>query len=87
MFTRIIIMQSFIDYVLEYYGRDGIWDMGATRTMVCDTINKYLDCANQQWSLPKSYGMAYLIPFGYDSTDREIIRDMMIRDYGLVFPN
>ena len=78
-------MQSFIDYVLYFYGRDGIYSMDATRSMVCNTINKYLDLDGGVWRLPKSYG-AYIIAFGYDTTDREVIRDMMIKDYGLVFP-
>ncbi len=73
-------MQSFIDYVLSFYGRDGIYAMGATRTMVSDTINNYLDYANQVW-------IGTDIEFGYDSTDREIIRDRMIKDFGLVFPS
>ena len=80
-------MQAFIDYVLAFYGRNGIYDMGATRTMVCDTINKYLDFANELWILPDSDWRERYMPFGYDSTDREIIRDMMIEDYGLVFPS
>ncbi len=80
-------MQSFVNYVLDYYGRHGIYCMDATRSMVCDTINKYLVLANGVWRLPKSYGMAYIIAFSYDSTDREIVRDMMIKDYGLSMPD
>ena len=80
-------MQSFVNYVLGYYGRHGIYSMNATRTMVCDTINKYLDFSNELWILPKSDWREGSISFGYDSTDREIIRDMMIEDYGLVFPS
>ena len=80
-------MNAFINYVLAFYGRDGIYDMGATRTMVCNTINKYLDSANEVWILPKSDWRKGSISFGYDSTDREIIRDMMIEDYGLVWPS
>ena len=82
-FTRTIIMQSFIDYVLGFYGRDGIWDMGATRTMVCDIINTYL--VGDVWVVPDHpYGT---LSFGYDSTDRELIRDLLIDDYSLVFPD
>ena len=82
-FTRTIIMQSFIDYVLGFYGRDGIWDMGATRTMVCDIINTYL--VGDVWVVPDHpYGT---LSFGYDSTDRELIRDLLISDYSLAFPD
>ena len=82
MFTRLVIMQSFIDYVLGYYGRDGIWDMGATRTMVCDIINTYL--IGDVWVVPDHpYGT---LSFGYDTIDRELIRDLLESDYSLVFP-
>ena len=79
LFT-LISMQSFVNYVLGFYGRHGIYAMGATRTMVCDTINKYLDYSNQVW-------IGTDISFCYDTYDRELIRDMLIKDYGLVFPH
>ena len=83
MFTRIIIMQDFVKYVLGFYGRGGIYDMGATRSMVCDIINTYL--VGDVWVVPDHpYGT---LSFGYDSTDRELIRDLLISDYSLVFPN
>ncbi len=82
MFTRLVIMQSFIDYVLGYYGRDGMYDMGATRTMVCDIINTYL--IGDVWVVPDHpYGT---LSFGYDTIDRELIRDLLESDYSLVFP-
>ncbi len=76
-------MQAFIDYVLAFYGRDGVYDMGATRTMVGDTINTYLNLASMQWFVPE---WDCNQSFGYDTLDRELIADLMIRDYGLVFP-
>ena len=79
----LIIMQAFINYVLGFYGRDGIYDMGATRSMVCDIINTYL--VGDVWIVPNHpYGT---LSFGYDSTDRELIRDLLIDDYSLVFPD
>ena len=91
MFTRIIIMQDFVKYVLGFYGRDGIYDMGATRTMVCDTINKYLNLTTNTWKLPVEYTTIAPctkdIEIGYDTIDRELIRDLMMLDYGLVFPD
>ena len=81
-FTRIIIMQDFVKYVLGFYGRDGIYDMGATRTMVCDIINTYL--VGDVWVVPDHpYGT---LSFGYDTIDRELIRDLLESDYSLVFP-
>ena len=49
--------------------------MNATRTMICDATNKHI---NQ---------IGGLVNFGYDSTDREAIRDIMIEDYALIWPD
>ncbi len=68
-------MQSFIDYVYNFYGKHGIYAMNATRTMICNSTNKHI---NQ---------IGGLVNFGYDSYDREAIRDILIEDYQLVFPN
>ena len=85
------LMQSFVNYVLFYYGRNGIYSMGATRTMVCDTINKYLDLANGIWKLPIEYTTippcTKNIAFSYDTMDRELIRDLLMLDYGLTMPD
>ena len=83
MFTRIIIMQDFVKYVLGFYGRDGIYDMGATRSMICDVINTYL--VGDVWVVPDHpYGT---LSFGYDTIDRELIRDLLISDHSCVFPD
>ena len=83
LFTYHFSMQAFINYVLAFYGRDGVYDMGATRTMVCDIINTYL--VGDVWIVPKHpYGT---LDFGYDTLDRELIRDLLIEDYSLVFPD
>ena len=79
----LFIMQAFVKYVLGFYGRGGIYDMGATRSMVCDIINTYL--VGDVWVVPDHpYGT---LSFGYDSTDRELIRDLLISDYSLAFPD
>jgi hypothetical protein len=67
-------MQSFIDYVYNFYGKHGIYGMNATRTMICNATNKHI---NQ---------IGGLVNFGYDSTDREAIRDILIEDYALIWP-
>ena len=87
----LFIMQAFVNYVLGFYGRDGIYDMGATRTMVCDTINKYLNLTTNTWKLPVEYTTIAPctkdIEFGYDTMDRELIRDLLMLDYGLTMPD
>ena len=70
-------MNDFIDYVLRFYGKDGIYDMGATREQVLHAALLRLD--------PESHYQS--IPFGFDSTDRELIRDILIDTYSLVFPD
>ena len=71
-------MKEFIQYVLGFYGRGGIYDMGATPAQVVDIIDTYLDYSKLEW--------ANGIEFGYDSTDREIIRDYLVADYVLDMP-
>ena len=69
-------MNDFINYVLGFYGKGGVYDMGATRDQVHHAIVLRLD--------PESKYIS--IPFGYDTTDREIIRDILIDTYSLVLP-
>ena len=68
-------MQDFIDYVYNFYGKHGIWPMNATRTMICNATNKHVN------------RIGGLVNFGYDSTDREAIRDILIEEYSLVWPD
>ena len=63
-------MTDFYDYCLSFYGSDGIYDMNATLDMVIEATAKYLKEGS--------------IPFDGDSVDRENVRDIMMRDYGLV---
>jgi hypothetical protein len=61
---------EFINYVLSFYGLGGIYDMGATEDMILEATQKYITEGAD---------------FCGDSIDRELIRDIMIRDYGLTF--
>jgi hypothetical protein len=63
---------SFYSYVLSFYGPGGIYDMGATMDQVMEATEKHI----------KESG----IPFAGDSIDREIVSEIMTRDYGLVHP-
>ena len=64
-------MTDFYDYVLSFYGEGGIYDMGATLDEVMEATAKYLKNPETR--------------FEGDSFDREMVRDIMIRDYGLEF--
>jgi hypothetical protein len=63
-------MTEFYDYVLSFYGEDGIYPIGATLDMVMEATAKYLAKPDTK--------------FEGDSFDREHIRDIMLNDYGLV---
>jgi hypothetical protein len=62
------MMEEFYDYVLAFYGDDGIYKIGATRDMVMEATQKYISSGAD---------------FCGDSFDREHIRDIMLNDYGL----
>ena len=66
-------MNDFINYVLSFYGKGGIYAMNATRDQVHHAILLRLD--------PESKYMS--IPFGYDTTDREIVKEILIDTYKL----
>jgi hypothetical protein len=61
-------MEEFYDYVLSFYGDDGIYKIGATRDMVMEATQKYINSGAD---------------FTGDSFDREHVRDIMLNDYGL----
>lgn len=63
---------KWIEYVLDFYGKNGIYDMGATKEQVVDATN----------TLIKQIGTK----FEADSFDRERVRDIMIERYKLTFP-
>lgn len=67
-----ITQEVFYSYVLAFYGKGGIYDMDATLDEVMEATEKYI-------KLPDT-------KFEGDSFDREAVRDIMIRDYGLKFP-
>jgi hypothetical protein len=68
-------LQEFYDYVLSFYGADGLYPMGATFAQVKRATSLYvmgLKVGAQE--------------FCGDSIDRECVRDLLISKYGLSFP-
>jgi hypothetical protein len=61
-------MEGFYDYVLSFYGENGIYKIGATLDMVMEATQKYINSGAN---------------FCGDSFDREHVRDIMLNDYGL----
>ncbi len=67
--------KEFIDYVFDFYGKDGIYDMNATKDQIATATNIRL----------KNLKYAKL-PFDGDTIDREIVRDILIEKFALKFP-
>ncbi len=68
-------MTEFYDYVLSFYGKDGIYPMGATLPLIQQATNdiiQILQIKNEE--------------FCGDSVDRELVRDLLISKYNLKFP-
>jgi hypothetical protein len=66
------LINDFIDYVMSFYGTDGLYPMGANRTIVRKATNDVIRIA-------KIKGQS----FCGDSIDREQVRDMMCDKYNL----
>ena len=58
--------ETFVQYVLDFYGKGGIYDFGATRDDVMLALGMRMNAATSDF------------PFDGDSIDREIIRDYML---------
>jgi hypothetical protein len=65
-------MTDFYDYVLSFYGPEGIYPMGATLPLIqqaTQDIIQILEIKNEE--------------FCGDSIDRELVRDLLISKYKL----
>jgi hypothetical protein len=62
---------EFINYVRSFYGPGGMYDMDATYDMIVDATIQYLTTEGISWC-------------NGDSTDREMVRDILIERFGLV---
>ena len=69
---------DFLAYVEDFYGKGGIYDMGATSEQIIVATQKLIDRVGTD---PEDS-----FSFCGDSLDREKVRDIMIEDFGLVFP-
>tara|TARA_Y100001968_G_C19176518_1_gene628286 strand:- start:451 stop:702 length:252 start_codon:yes stop_codon:yes gene_type:complete len=67
------IVGEFVGYVYDFYGKDGIYDMGATVNQITTaTIDYISDCLSKGEH-----------KFCGDSLDRERVRDIMISKFNL----
>jgi len=62
---------EFINYVRSFYGPGGIYDMNVTDAMIIDATIQYLTTEGICWC-------------NGDSTDREMVRDILIERFGCV---
>ena len=69
---------EFIDYVLSFYGKGGLYDQGRTKEQIAYATTVYLDaCAYYEEN-----NMPNMTWGGGDSLDRERVRDLMNNYYG-----
>ena len=61
-------MNEFVEYVHEFYGKGGIYDMGATRDNITTATIDYISSEDS-------------LPFYGDSLDRERVRDIKREKY------
>ena len=73
-------MFEFIIQVKEFYGKGGIYDMGADDMQILMALTQHLKKVGY-------YGKDNTGGFAADSVDREKVRDILISDFGLVHPN
>jgi len=64
--------EEWYQYVLSFYGKGGLYDMGATKRQVAKATDILL----------KRIGWSFVA----DSVDREEVRDILIKRYKLTFP-
>mgnify|MGYP001189891544 CR=1 FL=1 len=68
-------LKDFYSYVFDFYGKNGIYDMNATKTQIKLATKERL--TNIKFAK---------IPFDADTIDREIVRDILIDRFDLRFP-
>ena len=71
---------DFINYVLDFYGWNGLYDQGRTKEQIAYATTMYLDACSyyeQNPDLPQGVTWG-----GGDSLDRERVRDIMNNYYG-----
>ena len=66
------MMSQFYQYVYSFYGKDGLYPMGVTLHDIEDATMQHIDSVGTK--------------FEGDSTDREAVRDILITDFGYVWP-
>ena len=65
-------MNEFVSYVYDFYGKNGIYDMGATVSQIQTATIDYIASDDS-------------LPFYGDSLDRERVRDILLEEYNYKF--
>ncbi len=69
------VTDEFLDYVFSFYGKGGIYDMGATKDQILSALHDYTQDPD------------FISWCEGDSVDRERVRDILINKFNLVFPD
>lgn len=71
--TESQIINNFVNYVFDFYGKGGIYDFGATRKEIREALTIRLIKVTDT-------------PFDGDSVDREMVRDILLEMKNVEFP-
>ena len=72
---------DFINYVLDFYGQNGLYDQGRTKEQIAFATTMYLDAVQHYADTDDKMFRHYTWGNG-DSLDRERVRDIMNNYYG-----
>ena len=75
--SKIERVNNFAEYVMDFYGPNGIYDMKATLQIVHLAIGMLMERSKERGGE---------FDCTIDSIDRERVRDIMIEEFELVFP-
>lgn len=74
-----VTLTDFHDYVFSFYGRGGVYPMGATLDQIASATEILIDELIDELEATGK-------EFEGDSVDRKLVRDILISEYGLEWP-
>lgn len=66
------VPENFVNYVNSFYGKEGIYPLGVSFEVIEFACEEYYN--------------KYAVSFEADTIDREKVRDLIISEYGGIFP-
>lgn len=74
---------TFIDYVHSFYGKGGLYDLGATKEEITLATAVYLKDLAQE---PYDPDAVSRLTFAGDSVDRENVREVLLNEFSYKWP-